>query len=151
LIGDSTLDNIVWVDKYENCTKAKVQAQRPDIKVYNFAVDGFRSSDVLAGGTPLISYAKRKQFDPFPTEPSCKLYPLEELKKIPEPTKYVVLSIGGNDLRGILSSPVQMAEESQKFINNYMSIVDEILKVTGNLALMMQYRPSRIQQGYNIY
>jgi hypothetical protein len=124
-IGDSTLDNITWVGRYENCIKAKAQGLLPDVKVYNFAADGFTSSEVWGGSIPSISYSMRKTVDPFPTASACsKLHPLDELKKIPEPVKFVVLSVGGNDLRTILSSPTKIASESQKFIGNYMAIVD---------------------------
>lgn len=84
MIGDSTLDNVVWVGQYESCIKARLQGMLPNMKVYNFAADGFTSSEVWGGGYPCISFSHRKSVDPYPTKLVCqKFYPLDELKKIP--------------------------------------------------------------------
>lgn len=66
LIGDSTLDNIVWVNSHDKCTKAKLQKMFPEMAIKNFAADGFTSSEVIGGGVPTISWNKRKTDDPFP-------------------------------------------------------------------------------------
>jgi len=52
LVGDSTLDNVVWVGRYENCIKRKLASLNPGYKVINYAADGYTSSDVIGGGLP---------------------------------------------------------------------------------------------------
>jgi hypothetical protein len=76
LIGDSTLDNIVWVGKYENCIKYKLELLNPGYVVANYAADGFTSNDVVGGGSPHISWSTRKTSDPYPSGSDQKFSPL---------------------------------------------------------------------------
>lgn len=66
MLGDSTLDNIVWVGSYDNCIKAQLQRLNPNHNVINLAADGFTSGNVLEGLYPSISYSHRKNVDPYP-------------------------------------------------------------------------------------
>jgi len=56
MMGDSTLDNIVWVDEYENCIKCQLEQALPDTQIINYAADGFTSQDMLSGRIPIISW-----------------------------------------------------------------------------------------------
>jgi hypothetical protein len=77
LIGDSTLDNIVWVGKYENCIKHKLESLNPDYRVINYAADGYTSIHVVGGGHPDISWSHRKSRDAYPTAAHNKFHPLD--------------------------------------------------------------------------
>ena len=81
LLGDSTFDNIVWVNNMEDCVPVKIKqvllsrttknddADADGVMVLNYAADGFTSSDVLHGAPPAISWhARIRVGDPFPTE-----------------------------------------------------------------------------------
>lgn len=61
---------------------------------------------------------------------------------------YVVLSIGGNDIRQSLHDMSNLQNNSRNFVENYHYIVREILKVCPHLILMMQYRPSLANDFY---
>ena len=49
LIGDSTLDNQVWVKRGMSVTE-QLKRMQPMDRVINLAVDGFTTSNVLSGG-----------------------------------------------------------------------------------------------------
>lgn len=150
LVGDSTLDNVVWVGSYENCIKFKLESMNPNYRVVNYAADGFTSSEVIGGGHPDISWSHRKSKDPYPTESAVKFCPLDWVNKLGQ-VDYIVLSVGGNDLRQILSSHEQIIKATESFIKNYHSICDQLTKKCKKVILMMQYRPSYLQKAYNIY
>jgi hypothetical protein len=48
LLGDSTLDNILWVPTPSSCIAFQLRAM--GFNVVNYAADGFTTSDVLNGG-----------------------------------------------------------------------------------------------------
>ena len=111
LLGDSTLDNVYWVDNNNN--KAVVgqlkQELGPDYTVYNHAYDGFTTRSVLEGdkvglvlGTGAISYANARGRARY-----SHVKPLEELKEKLTITghHYVLISVGGNDFRENLAKP----------------------------------------------
>ena len=57
LVGDSTLDNILWVPSPSSCIASQLRAT--GFNVLNYAADGFTTDDVLNGGKPLLSRAAR--------------------------------------------------------------------------------------------
>ncbi len=50
LIGDSTLDNIVWVQDPQHCISFTLKKLLKDFTVVNLAADGFTTDEVLNGG-----------------------------------------------------------------------------------------------------
>eukprot|EP01125_Pyxidicula_operculata_P002400 TRINITY_DN12278_c0_g1_i1.p1 TRINITY_DN12278_c0_g1~~TRINITY_DN12278_c0_g1_i1.p1 ORF type:complete len:362 (-),score=75.99 TRINITY_DN12278_c0_g1_i1:90-1175(-) len=142
LIGDSTIDNIVWVqNELEKSVPQMIRTSLPAKVVLNYAADGFTSGDVLNGASPNISYQSRWEAgDPFPTLTDGIFKPLEHLAKA-ENVSHAVLSIGGNDVREILGRMAMLQERMLDFKLNYPVILDEILKVTKKVVIMLQYRP----------
>jgi len=159
-IGDSTLDNIVWLQDDDCYGREKsIKEQLEELtsgKVTNYAADGFTSKNVLKGLYPSISYGTRQRTgDPYPefesAEYNFKFNPLVHLKKL-EGITHVVLSVGGNDIREILGNLSELPNRWSAFNENYPLIVQEILKVTPNLIIQLQYRPSFNQDDhYHVY
>jgi lysophospholipase L1-like esterase len=153
LLGDSTLDNLVWVDSQEETVKAALQRRLPGARVTNFAADGFTSSDVLKGQTPSISGRARDQAkDPFPEGWNSKGFrPLEHLATLKDVT-HIVLSIGGNDIREILGNMKRLPASMERLITNYQAILATCLKVCPNVIVQMQYRPAlHMDTHYHVY
>jgi hypothetical protein len=48
LLGDSTLDNVVWTGK-DTCIPTLLKQTLPETKVTNYAADGYTSENVLVG------------------------------------------------------------------------------------------------------
>jgi len=144
-LGDSTLDNIVWVQEPEHCIKFLLQSLLPDDSViYNYAADAFTSKDVLDGNHPNISHAARASIgDPFPpnTDGTIFFSPLEHYDKL-ENVTHVVLSVGGNDIREILGRLDKLPAILKRLLTNYPKIVERILKKTTKLIIMTQYKPN---------
>lgn len=154
LMGDSTLDNVIWLDSYEECVKAKLQESLgEDVFISNYAADGFTTTNMIEGAVPALSHSAREETDPFPC-PLQVFNPLEHLAELhkKKPVTHVVLSIGGNDIRVVLRSFERILQSMQKFLANYIKIVDECVKVTPKVIIMMQYRPSLYQDKvYGVY
>ena len=72
LVGDSTLDNVVWVGRYENCIKYKLQSLNPGYTVLNYAADGYTSNEVVGGGLPEIAWSHSKSVEPYPSDSRIK-------------------------------------------------------------------------------
>ena len=154
LLGDSTLDNIIWLKSYKECIKYKLsEGVGVDVEITNYAADGFTTTNMLEGGVPALSYYKRLEVDPYP----CGLTnfkPLEHLKELHarHPVTDIVLSVGGNDIRVVLRSISQLQNTMEVFINNYQEILEACLDITPRVILMMQYRPALYQdEVYGIY
>lgn len=64
---------------------------------------------------------------------------------------YTILSIGGNDIRSILSDMAGLQKATENYLRNYHEICSILLKKSPNLVLMLQYKPSISQKNYNIY
>lgn len=107
LLGDSTLDNVLWVQEAAQpasvaaCLQQALGAGTP---LHNLAADGYTTRDVLEGGEAVLSRAMRRaQGDPFPAtaRPGSSpafFAPLEALAALPDGGKSatLVLSVGGN-------------------------------------------------------
>lgn len=146
LLGDSTLDNVVWVEHKGAAVKTHLE-RLTGCAVLNYAADGFTSEDVLDGAPPRISAATRaRNGDPFPDgiSASTVFKPLDALDAVPAigAAGAAVLSVGGNDVRHILTAmhllPVKLAELQR----NYPTIVERVRKATPRVVIMMQYRPA---------
>jgi len=62
------------------------------------------------------------------------------------------LSVGGNDIREILGDMSRLPQQWASFNASYPKIVDEILSVTPNLIIVLQYRPNFQQDRcYRVY
>lgn len=145
LIGDSTIDNVVWVDHPDQCITSHVaRTLGPAFAVVNFAADGYTTGDVLHGGVALISRSARTRAgDPLPDDGASAFAPLVHLTRVPNAASgIVVLSVGGNDIREILRSMSSLQSTLRDLVANYLRIVGRVLAVTKRVVLQLQYRPS---------
>lgn len=153
-IGDSTLDNLVWVNGQHQTVKHHLETMMPSATVVNYAADGYRTIHVLNGGTPSISgSARQKAGDPFPAgwnRGTIGFNPLEHLRKLDVVT-HIVLSVGGNDIRVILGAMYKLQEVVASFLEMYPKVLDACLESTPNVIIQMQYRPSYINDCYGVY
>ena len=147
LIGDSTLDNASWVGIHEasvsqHLSKSKEGANDKSFSVYNLAVDGFTTSDLLTG------YSKSTINDA-----DMLSSPMQILKTLNPPPTHIVLSVGGNDVRETLGPGVDrvLLKTIQKMQQNYLIILNECLSVCKKTILMFQYRPCFTTNDYGIY
>jgi len=153
LLGDSTLDNIVWVGEKNHCIKNLLENLLPDYTIHNYAADAFTTNDVLVGNNPVISHGKRETIgDPFPPSDDGIFFPpLEHMDRL-EHVSHVVLSVGGNDIREILGRMDKLPVILKRLLTNYPLIVERILKKTSNLIIMSQYKPNKTNDKvYNVY
>ena len=146
LIGDSTIDNIVWVSSPDECVteilKTRLGAAH---NVVNYAADGFTTTDVLTGGSPRISRSARAAAgDPLPIGPVPDVFaPLDHVCDVPAvSTGIVVLSCGGNDIREILRDMSSIAAVMARLKANYIEICQRLVSLTSKVVLQLQYRPS---------
>jgi lysophospholipase L1-like esterase len=167
LLGDSTLDNVVWVPSSELAVSPQLKhlLQKKDpsgvgcIRVTNYAADGFTSSNVLEGGAPCLSYRARIDAgEPFPasiTGPSTEFHPLEDLQKLSTTTTitHTVVSVGGNDIRHILQDMSSLPRVVSTFQANYQQIIARVQSICARPIIVLQYRPSFAQEweGYGVY
>eukprot|EP00762_Andalucia_godoyi_P003274 ANDGO_06598.mRNA.1 hypothetical protein len=167
LLGDSTLDNVVWVQgRYEDSVPSlllrRLRTTHPhilqsNIKVTNYAADGFTTSDVLHGAVPFISGSARLAAgDPFPESADGKgvFAPMDHLQSLSP--SHVVLSVGGNDVREILGNMSQLQSRIDKFWRNYPRIIEQIQAACPNahIIIMTQYKPchsKKAPQTYGVY
>ena len=154
LLGDSTLDNIIWLKGYEECVKYKLSKYLGEnVKISNYAADGFTTGNMLEGGFPALSYSQRLHVDPYPCE-LVNFKPLEHIKELHsrDPVTDIVLSVGGNDIRVVLKSIHKLFVSMHEFVKNYQRILEECLEITPRVVIMMQYRPALYQDDvYGIY
>lgn len=161
LVGDSTLDNIVWVDSPDQAVtpmlQRRLEPQSPGATVYNLAADGFTSTDTLYGGEAFISFAERRDAgDPFPGYEgtlNAPFTPLTHLEALSPPPTHVVLSIGGNDVREILGAMHQLPQRIAAFHDNYPQIAARCAASGARMILMLQYRPDEAtdEEHYGVY
>jgi len=161
-LGDSTLDNVSWVEPGEEIAAL---VRKRGIEVSNLAVDGARSECVLGTAQTMISSSAREAAnDPFPEEgpsESFNFSPLNALESRQRKKNIdaVVLSVGGNDIRVLLG---QLGGSSDQFIlhqaitalvKNYLAIVSRVMEICPNshLILMTQYIPDYQNDAYGIY
>lgn len=141
LLGDSTLDNILWIGAVP-CISEQLTTSLP-CAVKNLAGDGFKTTDTLVGSRMVISTAMRQACgDPVDFDADGVFRPLEALKRLAPPPTHVVLSVGGNDVREILGNIGKLPTIMEGFWQNYPALVKACLAVTPNVILQWQYRPS---------
>ena len=85
---------------------------------------------------------------PFPTgfQRFSQKDELEKLQKKETPVTRIVLSIGGNDIRGVLNQPGRMLGVNT-LAENYTQILKRLHSITPNV-IITQYRPSIHQDNY---
>lgn len=136
-IGDSTLDNRIWVDglfatfiksrlgidrdsadervsKYQNSffkpalsVIENLKMILPDYKIHDYTNDGFTTTDVLKGNARDKVFGTGN-FLPFP---DTFFEPLKEAEKDIKKSQYVIVSVGGNNFREFLQSVQQIPAE----------------------------------------
>lgn len=153
LLGDSTIDNVYWVNQGKTVTQ-HLSSLLPNYEVINFAVDGFTTASVL--------YGEFKDFEVVsPNHPHEYFKPIDALKKQTDVT-HIVLSVLGNDFRAelsqIISSPfsqrLQIIDEIiERIVTNYSKIIEEIREAQpeAKLHLAIQYVPYVEKDSYLIY
>ncbi len=177
-LGDSTIDNVYWLLNKDgsNVEQAKKDSVEGSLKtnlgkeytVVSHAVDGFTTNSLLSGDTvgrvlsidentkypKGLAYLQAKEVDTS----SLDFHPLNSLKAAiqarPDDTHYVVLSVGGNDFRERLYSPLSMLGEIPRIHERYLKIVDEVKGLGGkNIRpiIMTQYRLDVNNDAYGIY
>lgn len=159
LVGDSTLDNIVWVPEPGDCTTFILRSILGSERsvVHNFAADGFRSDEVLFGGNAVLSRAARRAAgDPFPEHTAAPLFrPLGAADAIDPPLTHVVLSVGGNDIREVLGDMARVPEKIHSFHECYPRILQGLRGLAGSpkVVVVFQYPPCAVieQNTYGIY
>ena len=178
LLGDSTLDNVVWVESPADSIRDQLLALLPpSSQVLNLAADGFTTSHMLEGAYPSISFAAREEAgDPFPPMAEDGTFkPLEALadevgpkfERVSDvnrrtsqeftltpgtPVSHSVLSVGGNDIRVILGQMHKLESVMASFSEAYPKIMDAITTSTPNLIVQLQYKPSQnMDQVYRVY
>eukprot|EP00004_Rigifila_ramosa_P006705 TRINITY_DN1762_c0_g1_i2.p1 TRINITY_DN1762_c0_g1~~TRINITY_DN1762_c0_g1_i2.p1 ORF type:complete len:310 (-),score=43.90 TRINITY_DN1762_c0_g1_i2:55-882(-) len=141
-LGDSTLDNCVWVAPGEAVPDQLRMALGPQALVVNWAADAFTTTDLLRGAFPRVSGRRRLQVgDPFPTGESL-FAPLELLEALPasqRPT-HIVLSVGGNDVREVLGAR-DVSGTVRQLVANSAEIIARIGRICPRLILVVLYRP----------
>lgn len=158
LIGDSTLDNLLWVGD-DPCIAEQLAARVSGSAVANLAADGYTTSDTLNGSERVISVGMRGRLgspggcDPLQYESDGKFCPLIRLAELQPPPTHIILSVGGNDVREILRDMQKLPEVIKEFAPKYMDIVDVCTTIASNVVLMFQYRPSFYMDGggYGVY
>ena len=151
LLGDSTLDNLFWLEKPEDAIENQLTEglKSHGYKVENLAYDGFTTQDVLTGGeigevlpkwgADYKAYSEQRG--------SGEIKPLEELKervsKDLKQTRFVVLSVGGNDFRVNLMNPLKLVSSISEIQKRYFQIIDQLQDLNSKNVkpiLMFQYR-----------
>lgn len=165
LLGDSTLDNVVWVEDPREAVPSVLQSElascagdgsATDVRVTNYAADGFTAGDVLRGNGATISWKRRKDTgDPFPTasplEPFQPLVFLDSLfpakpddQEGVSPT-HVLLSVGGNDVRHVLGDMLSLPDALENLVASYSGVLERLLAMREKhgvkVAIMTQYQP----------
>lgn len=187
-LGDSTLDNRIWVDGLlksyiysrlgikRDATLQRIQKSRrlffrsqlsvieniidlmPSHEVHDFTNDGFTTRDCLNGAYRDKVFG-RGTFSLFPHK---FFQPLLEGESSIKSSEYVVISIGGNDVREFLQSFTfldeteiknQFTSVMRKLHLNYIALLEKIQKLNpgAKIVLLTQYYPSAIQNNYKIY
>jgi len=168
LIGDSTLDNILWVmhEAHDGAQPLRSHLERLTKRpVINLAADAFTTTDVLRGSARLISAeARLATGDPFPSPlpgTGRAFQPLAQLHALlpPHPPAAgersdaaVVLSVGGNDVREVLGAMHELPARLAALQANYPRILAAALASTPRVVIIMQYCPALDDDGiYGVY
>lgn len=167
LLGDSTLDNLVWVNR--SVADSVVGRLRAGLRkhfapvvpqVTNCAADGFTSGDVLHGAVPAVSgEAWAAAGEMFPGWEAHEIFrPLDALDKMQKksaPCSHAVVSVGGNDFLEALSGQCPLAETAAAFSANLAAIIARIENTAAppRIVLMFQYRPclAADAEGHGVY
>lgn len=160
-IGDSTLDNRIWVDHSSKCVEEKLQTKLGDrYKVVSHAYDGFTTESVLKSDQVgrILPHSLPNRASYMEKKGEGEVKPLENLRHDVEAaqdkTNYVILSVGGNDFRERLANPIGLLQEVPHVQERYLEIVKEIRSLKGRdirPILMLQYHPAVENNPYYIY
>jgi hypothetical protein len=171
LMGDSVLDDFYWLkDKALDVRQQIEDLYNDEVTVTNLAVDESTSSDVLNGMRPSSVYVndrRNKKLPPYPVDKkrNGKVFPLRIIKRMLEsgemsteiagneikPT--VVLSIGGNDVRAMLSNVNQQAivDGMKQLEMNAEKIIHKLLTMQMHVIMVICYEPHHeFASGYGL-
>lgn len=153
LIGDSTIDNYIWV-KEGKSVPACLARRLPGYSIVDLSCDGFTSHDVRYG-------AYRDKAVKSTKHTHTKFKPLNDKRiKIAEG---ILASFGGNDFReflpvaATLRNPQDLLNGFNKVVKdlkeNYIAVYKELRAKNphAKIILMKQYYPSKVQNTYQIY
>lgn len=159
VIGDSTIDNTVWVENGRSVVTHLTEIL-PDFEVLDYSNDGFTTTDILNGAYRDKAFAPN-QHTKFP---HTLFQPLNEGAESIKKSAYVVVSVGGNNVREFMREILEiddrvtliknkMPDLLQKLTKEYIEIINIIsnLNPKAKIILMTQYYPSFIQNDYDIY
>jgi hypothetical protein len=194
ILGDSTIDNKLWIFpgltgnylydrlgiKREN-TATRIKKSHdtfwktelsiiehltdilPNYTIHDYSNDGFTTGDCLHGAYKDWVFGEKK-FSLFPHE---YFLPLESSAQDIRKSQYVILSVGGNDLREFLVrlSMIEDEDARKKEIkdqfdivlknlhNQYLEIFQSIRNLNSDAIIILatQYYPSVKQNHYQIY
>lgn len=170
LIGDSTLDNVYWLinspediaSAQEGCVKGQLTNQLGgEYQVEDHSYDGFTTTNVLNGGVVGEVLRFNQSYLLARTGNISRQFvdPLTRLKEsilaAPNATHYVVISVGGNDFRVLLSRPRKLLGEIPHVQRRYLEIVKRIQGIQGvegeiRPVFMLQYRTDARSSPYGI-
>lgn len=182
-IGDSTIDNKIWVEdgRYLNALREllgikpaklsqkihnqaelsvveNIRTLLPQMLIADHTNDGFTTRDCLKGGQRNAVFGSSLPIS-FPSETFEPLVDgAQDIKK----ANYIVLSVGGNNIREFLKNihTFDKGELKTEFANvletlktEYVEIINEIRRLNSDakIILMTQYYPSATQNNYKIY
>ncbi|MCC5832041.1 MAG: hypothetical protein JJU12_03245 [Chlamydiales bacterium] len=176
LIGDSTIDNQYWV-KSEETVQKQLDSKSNDKKtvfnrktpVYNFAYAGFTTQDLLEGGEvgKGLPEEKKQKYLKARKPNGGTVKPIENLKKSLANKNYVLISVGKEDFRDILSLEGNSAKEKAKKVlmfskhlsdtqKRYLEIINQVTSLSSDQQkvspiLMLQYRTDASNDVHDIY
>ncbi|MES2217613.1 MAG: SGNH/GDSL hydrolase family protein [Pseudomonadota bacterium] len=166
LLGDSTIDNKFWVNELFGAPQLSVVENLiemlPEHVIHDYSRDGFTTQDVLNGAYEDKVLAIKK-YSLYPHE---FLQPLKLAEESIKKSQYVIVSVGGNNVREFLMEAGNLEDWLRsdfindnfekmlaKLRNEYVEIVHRIrtLNNSARIILMTQYYPSESQHDYKIY
>ncbi len=157
VIGDSTIDNKVWVPREQSVVAQLSTKLGVEYVVHDYANDGFTTTDVLNG-------AYKDKAVRGSIYPHTHFKPLVAADADIKRADAVVVSVGGNNFREFLGA-IPMRTPMARFIKaefpkviekmkrEYREIVTQIRRANpkARIILMTQYYPSVDQNTYRVY
>lgn len=164
LLGDAILDNYYWLNnKDQDLTK---EISNMGYKVYNYAADGVKVTDLINGFVPKKVYTSTRSY-PYPVI-NGKMYPLQILANTTGTNKsftstygimpinsgaqsdaFTVISFGGDDVESRIGNWNMILGTdyfvrtllTTEFTDNYKKVIDSVLSSCNKIILLSMYVP----------